>query len=93
MLTMTLLTGLADVLGGRPARPEIIQRLLAFARRFDDAAHYTTLLLGDFTGRDVKRAVRRAIAESLLRRDAAEAADWPRGKPLSSLGRVRVAWR
>jgi hypothetical protein len=36
------------------------------------------MLLGAFTGLDVKRAVRRAIAESLLRRDAPEAAEWPR---------------
>jgi len=78
MLTMTLLTGLLDVLAVRPATPARIERLLAVGRRFDDDTHYTTLLLGDFTGRDVKRAVRRAIAESLLRRDAADAATWPR---------------
>jgi hypothetical protein len=36
------------------------------------------LYLSDFTGRDIKRAVRPAIAESLFRRDAPEAADWPR---------------
>jgi hypothetical protein len=77
MLTMTLLTGLLEVLAGRPATPARIQRLLVFGRRFADDTHYTTLYLGDFTGRDVKRAVRRAIAESLLRRDAGEAADWP----------------
>jgi hypothetical protein len=77
MLTMTLLTGLLDVLAGRPATPARIQRLLAFGRRFADDTRYTTFYLGDFTGRDVKRAVRRAIAESLLRRDAGEAADWP----------------
>ena len=38
----------------------------------------TPVLLGDFTGRDVKRAVRRAVADALLRREAAEAAEWPR---------------
>jgi hypothetical protein len=43
-----------------------------------DDAHSTTLYLSDFTGRDIKRAVRPAIAESLFRRDAPEAADWPR---------------
>lgn len=78
MLTLTLLTGLLDVLAGRPATPARVQRLLAFARRFDDDAHYTTPFLGDFTGRDVKQAVRRALAESLLRREAPEAVDWPR---------------
>jgi hypothetical protein len=78
LLTMTLLTGLLDVLASRPATAERIRRLAAFAGRFEDAAHYTTLVLGDFTGRDVKRAVRRALAESLLRRDAPEAAGWPR---------------
>jgi len=77
VLTMTLVTGLLDILAGRPATPARIQRLLAFGRRFADDARYTTLYLGDFTGRDVKRAVRRTIAESLLRREAAEAADWP----------------
>ncbi len=77
LLTMTLLTGLLDVLGTRPATPARIQRLVAFAGRFGDDTHYTTLFLGDFTGRDIKRAVRRAIAESLLRRDAPEALAWP----------------
>jgi hypothetical protein len=79
LLTMTLLTGLLDILGTRPATPSRIGRLLAFAGRFADDVHHTTMLLGDFTGLDVKRAVRRAIAESLLRRDAPEAAEWPRG--------------
>ena len=77
VLTMTLLTGLLEVLAGRPASPARIERLLAFGRRFADDTHYTTLYLGDFTGGDVKRAVRRTIAESLLRREAPEAADWP----------------
>ena len=78
VLTMTLLSGLADVLAARPATAARIDRLTAFGKRFEDATHYTTLLLGDFTGRDVKRVIRRAIAESLLRRDAADTADWPR---------------
>ena len=78
VLTMTLLSGLADVLAARPATAARIDRLIAFGTRFDDAAHYTTLLLGDFTGRDVKRVIRRAIAESLLRRDAPDTAGWPR---------------
>ena len=78
VLTMTLLSGLADVLAARPATAARIDRLTAFGKRFEDATHYTTLLLGDFTGRDVKRVVRRAIAESLLRRDAPDTADWPR---------------
>lgn len=78
ILTMTLLTGLVDVLAARPASAARIDRLLAFGKRFEDAAHYTTLLLGDFTGRDVKRVIRRALAESLLRRDAPDAAGWPR---------------
>jgi hypothetical protein len=78
VLTMTLLSGLADVLGARPATAARIHRLAAFGQRFEDATHYTTLLLGDFTGRDVKRVIRRAIAESLLRRDAPDTADWPR---------------
>ena len=78
VLTMTLLSGLADVLAARPATADRIGRLTAFGKRFEDAAHYTTLLLGDFTGRDVKRVIRRAIAESLLRRDAPDTADWPR---------------
>jgi len=77
LLTLTLLTGLLDALATRPATPERVERLLAFGRRFADDVHHTTLLLGDFTGLDVKRAVRRAIAESLLRRDAPEATDWP----------------
>ena len=78
VLTLTLITGLLDVLAGRPATAERIERLLVFARRFKDDEHYTTLYLGDFTGRDIKRHVRRTLAESLLRRDAPEAADWPR---------------
>ena len=78
VLTLTLITGLLDVLAGRPATAERVERLLAFARRFKDDEHYTTLYLGDFTGRDIKRHVRRTLAESLLRRDAPEAADWPR---------------
>ena len=78
VLTMTLLSGLADVLAARPATAARIDRLTAFGKRFEDATHYTTLLLGDFTGRDVKRVIRRAIAESLLRRDAPDTADWPR---------------
>ena len=78
LLTMTLLSGLLDALARRPATPARIQRLIAFARRFNDDEHYTTLYLGDFTGRDVKRHVRRAIAESLLRRDAPEVTDWPK---------------
>jgi hypothetical protein len=78
VLTMTLLSGLADVLAARPATAARIDRLVAFGKRFEDATHYTTLLLGDFTGRDVKRVIRRAIAESLLRRDAPDTADWPR---------------
>jgi len=78
VLTMTLLSGLADVLAARPATAGRIDRLTAFGKRFEDATHYTTLLLGDFTGRDVKRVIRRAIAESLLRRDAPDTADWPR---------------
>ena len=78
VLTMTLLSGLADVLAARPATAARIDRLIAFGTRFEDAAHYTTLLLGDFTGRDVKRVIRRAIAESLLRRDAPDTAGWPR---------------
>ena len=40
----------------------------SFANRFDDEAQYTTLMLGGFSGRDVKRAVRRTLAEGLLRR-------------------------
>ena len=78
VLTMTLLSGLADILAARPATPDRIDRLTAFGKRFEDATHYTTLLLGDFTGRDVKRVIRRAIVESLLRRDAPDTADWPR---------------
>ncbi|PYO33749.1 MAG: hypothetical protein DMD86_10100, partial [Candidatus Rokuibacteriota bacterium] len=75
----TLLDGLLDALAARPATPARVQRLLAFGRRFEDDARYVTLYLGDFGGRDVKRAIRRAIAESLLRRDAPDAAEWPRG--------------
>ena len=78
VLTLGLVTGLVDALGSRPATPERVSRLIAFANRFVDDQRYTTLLLGDFGGRDVKRVVRRAIAESLLRRDAADAASWPR---------------
>jgi hypothetical protein len=78
ILTMTLLQGLLDALAARPASPERIERLLTYAKSFEDGEHYTTLYLGDFTGRDVKRHVRRAIAESLLRRDAPEAIDWLR---------------
>ena len=80
VLTMTLLSGLADVLAARPATAARIDRLIAFGTRFEDATHYTTLLLGDFTGRDVKRVIRRAIAESLLRRDAPDTAGWPRAE-------------
>src|SRR5215470_16881100 len=61
VLTMTLLSGLADVLAARPAVADRIERLIAFGARFEDATHYTTLLLGDFTGKDVKRVIRRAI--------------------------------
>jgi hypothetical protein len=81
LLTLTLLTGLLDVLAGRPATADRTRRLVAFGKRFDDEAQYATLTLGAFTGRDVKRAVRRALAESLLRRDAAEAVSWPRESP------------
>jgi len=75
-LTLTLVRGLLKVLGSRPATPERIARLVAYGNRFKDDEHYTTLYLGDFTGEEIKRAVRRAIAESLLRRDAPEAAEW-----------------
>ncbi len=78
LVTMTLLTGLLDALATRPATPERVARLIAFAQRFNDDEHYTTLYLGDFTGRDVKRLVRRALAESLLRRHAPESVPWPR---------------
>ena len=77
VLTLTLLRGLVDVLAARPATADRIERLVAIGNRFEDATHYTTLVLGDFTGRDVKRAIRRAIAESLLRRDAPAATSWP----------------
>jgi hypothetical protein len=77
MLTITLLTGLLDALAARPATPERIQRLIAYAECFADDEHYTTLYLGDFTGREVKRHVRRAIAESLIRRDAPAIVPWP----------------
>ena len=77
-LTMALLTGLLDVLGSRPATDERVKRLVAFGQRFDNEEHYTTLFLGDFTGREVKRHVRRAIASSLLCRDAPDAAGWPK---------------
>ncbi len=76
VLTMTLLGGLLDALALRPATAERVARLTAFGARFQDGEHYTTLYLGDFTGKDVKRLVRRAIAESLLQRDAPEAAGW-----------------
>lgn len=76
-LTITLVKGLLDVLGARPATAERVRRLIAFGERFEDDEHYTTIFLGDFTGREVKRHVRRAIAESLLRRDAPETAEWP----------------
>jgi hypothetical protein len=75
-LTLTLLKGLLKVLGGRPATADRVERLIAFGNRFADDEHYTTLHLGDFTGREVKRHVRRAIAESLLLRDAPTAAAW-----------------
>ena len=78
LVTLTLITGLLDALAARPLAQAAIDRLLAFGRRFADDAHYTTVLLGDFTGADVRRAVRRAVAESLLRRDAPEAPDWPK---------------
>lgn len=77
-LTTTLLEGLLDVLGSRPATSERVARLIAFAKRFDDEEHYTTLYLGDFTGRDVKRHVRRAIANGLLHRDAPVVTTWPK---------------
>ena len=79
LVTLTLIAGLLDVVATRPLAPTTIDRLLVFGRRFGDETHYTTLLLGDFTGRDVKRATRRAIGESLLRRDAPAAVEWPRG--------------
>src|SRR5262245_32804131 len=78
LLTKTLLIGLIDVLGERPATPERIERLIAIGRRFEEDTHYATVLLGDFTGREVRRAIRRAVAESLLRRDASSIAGWPR---------------
>ena len=78
VITITLLSGLLDVLSTRPLTPERLDRLLSFAGRFSDNERYTTLYLGDFSGRDVKRIVRRAIAEGLLRREAPAAADWPR---------------
>jgi hypothetical protein len=78
LLTLGLLRGLLDVLGARPATAARVERLVAFGRRFDESARYTTVLMGEFTGRDVRRAVRGAIAESLLHRDAKEAAPWPR---------------
>lgn len=77
-LTLTLVKGLLKVLGGQAATPERIERLTAFGNRFADDEHYTTLYLGDFTGRDVKRHVRRAIAESLIRRDAPAVVEWPK---------------
>ena len=78
VLTMTLLSGLADVLAARPATAARIRPADRLRQALRGRTHYTTLLLGDFTGRDVKRVIRRAIAESLLRRDAADTADWPR---------------
>ncbi|MGD9890380.1 MAG: hypothetical protein AB7R89_07500 [Dehalococcoidia bacterium] len=75
-LTLTLLKGLLKVLAGRPATSDRVERLVAFGNRFADEEHYTTLHLGDFTGREVKRHVRRTIAESLLLRDAPDAAAW-----------------
>lgn len=78
VLTITLLSGLLDVLARRPVTDTQIDRLIAFGGRFSNEEHYTTLYLGDFTGRDIKRHVRRAIAEGLLRRDAAEVVEWPR---------------
>src|SRR5262245_3096449 len=78
VLTLTLLGGLADVIAGGPVTADRIERPVACARRFEDGTHYTTLVLGDFTGRDVKRVIRRAIAESLIIRDAPDAAGWPR---------------
>lgn len=78
LVTMTLLTGLLDALATRPATPERVARLIAFAQRFNDDEQYTTPYLGHFTGRDVKRLVRRAVAESLLRRHAPEVVSWPR---------------
>jgi hypothetical protein len=78
LLTLTLLTGLVDVIASRPATPRRIERLIAFGKRFEDETHYTTVYLGDFTGRDVKRVIRRAVAEALVRRDAPDVTDWPR---------------
>ena len=78
VLTMTLLQGILDTLATRPASPERIDRLIDYANSYQDNEHYTTLYLGDFTGRDVKRHVRRAIAESLVRRKAPQVAEWPR---------------
>lgn len=77
VLTLTLVNGLLDALATRPATAERIARLVAFGSRFADTEHYTTLYLGDFTGRDIRRCVRRAIAESLIRRDAPDAVEWP----------------
>src|SRR5262245_18585420 len=54
LVTLTLITGLLDALATRPLAREAIDRLLNFGRRFGDDTHYTTVLLGDFTGRDVK---------------------------------------
>src|SRR3712207_6225954 len=50
VLTLTLLEGLLDALAARPATPERIERLIRYARGFQDSEHYTTLYLGDFTG-------------------------------------------
>jgi len=77
LISLTLVKGLADVIASRPVPPPFIDRLIAFGKRFEDETHYTTIYLGDFTGRDVKRVIRRAIAEALVRRDAPDAMDWP----------------
>jgi len=46
------------VLAARPAAGARIGRRIAFGNRFEDATRYTSLLLGAFTGRDVKRVIR-----------------------------------
>lgn len=76
LLNMTLLGGLLDAIASRPATDERVRRLVAYGERFQDGEHYTTLYLGDYTGREVKRRVRRALAEMLLRHHAPEAAEW-----------------
>jgi hypothetical protein len=79
VLGMTLLRGMLEAIARRPVSEATVARLLDFGRRFEDDRPYSTLYPGsDFTGRDVKRAVRRALAEGLLRRHAAGAEDWPR---------------